>query len=73
MPLQELPHHDDCVYWHFLEIFYTNARKLKTIPVKAAFLKYEKNIGMQPAQVKLHPGENFLLHAKFNPYILQGR
>ena len=39
---------------------------LKTIPVKAAenaFLQHGKNY-MQPAQIKLHPDENFLQHAK---------
>ena len=39
---------------------------LKAIPVKAAentFLQHKKNY-MQPAQIKLHPDQKFLQHAK---------
>ena len=48
------------IFWKYLYKY------LKTIPVKAAenaFLQHGKNV-MQPAQIKLHPDENFLQHAK---------
>jgi hypothetical protein len=48
------------IFWKFLYKY------LKSIPVKAAlnaFLQHAKNY-MQPAQIKLHPDENFLHYVK---------
>ena len=81
LPPEELPPHaknDECGYqclkiwsrnlhnWHFLEMFVQIPKHNSSQScIKCIFAAQKKYL--QPAQIKVHPDENFLQHAKISP------
>ena len=55
-------------FWYFL---YNDLNRIPVIAAENAFLQHGRN-HMQPAQIKLHPDENFLQHAKIQSSYFAG-